>query len=32
MTRGEPVTIEITSPGPSSTIYVDPKNDPARRK
>ena len=31
MTRSEAVTIQITGTGPSSTTYVDPKNDPARR-
>jgi hypothetical protein len=31
MTRGEAVTIQITGMGPSSTVYVDPKNDPAKR-
>jgi hypothetical protein len=32
MTRGEAVTIQITGMGPSSTTYVDPATDPARRK
>lgn len=32
MTRGEGVVIQITGMGPSSTTYVDPANDPARRK
>ena len=32
MTRGETVTIQITGMGPSGTTYVDPANDPARRK
>jgi hypothetical protein len=32
MTRGEGVTIQITGVGPSGTAYVDPGNDPARRK
>jgi uncharacterized RmlC-like cupin family protein len=32
MTRGEAVTIQITGTGPSATTYVDPANDPARRK
>ena len=32
MTRGETVTIQITGTGPSGTVYVDPANDPARRK
>lgn len=32
MTRGEGVTIQITGTGPSGTSYVDPANDPARRK
>jgi hypothetical protein len=31
MTRDEAVTIQITGTGPSSTTYVDPKNDPARK-
>lgn len=32
MTRGEGVTIQITGTGPSGTSYVDPANDPARKK
>ena len=32
MTRGEGVTIHITGTGPSGTVYVDPANDPARKK
>ena len=32
MTRGEAVTIQITGTGPSGTAYVDPANDPARKK
>jgi quercetin dioxygenase-like cupin family protein len=32
MTRGEGVTIQITGTGPSGTVYVDPANDPARKK
>ena len=32
MTRGEGVTIQITGNGPSGTVYVDPANDPARKK
>jgi quercetin dioxygenase-like cupin family protein len=32
MTRGEAVVIQITGTGPSGTAYVDPANDPARRK
>ena len=32
MTRGETVTIQITGTGPSSTTYVDPDTDPARRR
>jgi len=32
MTRGEGVTIQITGTGPSGTAYVDPANDPARKK
>ena len=32
MTRGEGVTIQITGTGPSGTTYVDPANDPARKK
>ena len=32
LTRGEGVTIQITGTGPSGTAYVDPANDPARRK
>ena len=32
MTRGEGVVIQITGTGPSGTTYVDPANDPARRK
>ena len=32
MTRGEGVTIQITGMGPSGTTYVDPVNDPARKK
>jgi quercetin dioxygenase-like cupin family protein len=32
MTRGDGVVIQITGFGPSGTTYVDPANDPARRK
>ena len=32
MTRGEGVTIQITGTGPSGTVYVDPSNDPNRKK
>ena len=32
MTRSEGVVIQITGTGPSGTTYVDPANDPARRK
>ncbi|HET9192882.1 MAG TPA: cupin domain-containing protein [Vicinamibacterales bacterium] len=32
MTRTEGVTIQITGTGPSGTTYVDPANDPARKK
>jgi len=32
MTRGEGVTIQITGTGPSGTAYVDPANDPNRKK
>lgn len=32
MTRGDGVTIQITGTGPSGTTYVDPANDPARKK
>jgi quercetin dioxygenase-like cupin family protein len=32
MTRGEAVVIQITGTGPSGTTYVDPANDPARKK
>jgi quercetin dioxygenase-like cupin family protein len=32
MTRGEGVTIQITGTGPSGTVYVDPANDPNRKK
>jgi quercetin dioxygenase-like cupin family protein len=32
MTRGEGVVIQITGTGPSGTTYVDPANDPARKK
>jgi quercetin dioxygenase-like cupin family protein len=32
MTREEGVVIQITGTGPSGTTYVDPANDPARRK
>jgi quercetin dioxygenase-like cupin family protein len=32
MTRGEGVVVQITGVGPSSTAYVDPSKDPARRK
>jgi len=31
MTRGQMTVIEITGYGPSSTAYVDPKNDPTRK-
>ena len=31
-TRGEGVVIQITGTGPSGTTYVDPGNDPARRR
>ena len=32
MTRGEGVVIQITGVGPSGTVYVNPENDPARRR
>jgi len=32
MTRGEGVVIQITGDGPSGTTYVDPANDPARKR
>jgi quercetin dioxygenase-like cupin family protein len=32
MTRTEGVVIQITGSGPSATTYVDPAQDPARRK
>jgi hypothetical protein len=32
MTRDEGVVIQITGVGPSGTAYVDPTNDPARRR
>jgi quercetin dioxygenase-like cupin family protein len=32
MTRAEGVTIQITGTGPSGTVYVDPANDPNRKK
>jgi quercetin dioxygenase-like cupin family protein len=32
MTRGDGVTIQITGSGPSGTVYVDPSNDPNRKK
>jgi quercetin dioxygenase-like cupin family protein len=32
MTRVEGVTIQITGMGPSGTAYVDPANDPNRKK
>jgi quercetin dioxygenase-like cupin family protein len=32
MTRGEGVVIQITGVGPSGTTYVDPNDDPARRR
>jgi quercetin dioxygenase-like cupin family protein len=32
MTRAEGVTIQITGTGPSGTAYVDPANDPNRKK
>jgi len=31
MTKGQGATIEITGYGPSSTVYVDPKNDPTKK-
>ena len=31
MTKGQETVIEITGYGPSSTTYVDPKNDPAKK-
>jgi uncharacterized RmlC-like cupin family protein len=31
MTRSQGATIEITGYGPSSTVYVDPKNDPTKK-
>jgi quercetin dioxygenase-like cupin family protein len=30
MTKGEPVVLQITGMGPSGTVYVDPRNDPAK--
>ncbi len=32
MTRGEGVVIEISGAGPSGTTYVDPRNDPTKKK
>ena len=32
LTRAEGVTIQITGTGPSGTTYVDPANDPNRKK
>ena len=32
MTRGEGATIQITGTGPSGTAYVDPANDPNRKR
>ena len=32
LTRAEGVTIQITGTGPSGTTYVDPANDPTRKK
>jgi hypothetical protein len=32
MTRGEGVVIQISGFGPSGTTYVDPNNDPAKKK
>jgi quercetin dioxygenase-like cupin family protein len=32
MTRADGVTIQITGTGPSGTTYVDPSQDPARKK
>lgn len=32
LTRAEGVVIQITGTGPSGTTYVDPANDPARKK
>lgn len=31
LTKGEGVVIQISGIGPSSTTYVDPRNDPTRR-
>jgi hypothetical protein len=31
MTKGQETVIEITGYGPSSTTYVDPKNDRAKK-
>ena len=31
MTKSQGATIEITGYGPSSTVYVDPKNDPTKK-
>jgi quercetin dioxygenase-like cupin family protein len=31
MTKGEETVIEITGYGPTSTTYVDPKNDPTKK-
>ena len=32
MTRGEGAVIQITGSGPSGTTYVDPANDPSKKK
>ena len=32
MTRGEGAVIQITGTGPSGTTYVDPANDPSRKR
>jgi hypothetical protein len=31
MTKGQETIIEITGYGPSATVYVDAKNDPAKK-
>ena len=32
MTKGDGVVIQISGTGPSGTTYVDPRNDPARKR
>ena len=31
MTKGEGAIVQITGTGPSDTVYMDPRNDPARK-